>query len=418
MKRLFYLFFLGSTLIISSCSKDLCTREVTYIKATANYSDLDNLRLPIVSEYNAMIIQPTKIFVYEDLLFMSEENYGIHIIDNTDPANPQNINFIAIPGNRDLIVKDNQLLADSYYDLLVIDIEDPKNPQLVARNKEVFPSSLIDDDGNYLVGFTYEEVTETVSCEEQVFDAETHYFDHNEDLIAPSSVPVSFSGAKSHSGTNAGSLSRMAIVDDYLYVIGQSAIYTLEMSGNGVIEQRGISEIGSNIETIFPLNDKLFIGAQNGMHIVDISNRVMPNQIGRFNHDVSCDPVFPTSDVAYVTLRTGDDCGGVVNQLDVVSLRNLTNPTLIQSVRMANPHGLTLVKDKLVVCEGHSGIKIFETSPSGHVTQIGRDASFTAYDVIPHPEKDDILLIVGDSELVQYSLDNENRLSELSSIGF
>ena len=117
-------------------------------------------------------------------------------------------------------------------------------------------------------------------------------------------------------------------------------------------------------------------------------------------------------------LRTGDDCGGIVNQLDVVSLRSINNPTLIQSVRMANPHGLTLVKDKLIVCEGHSGIKIFETSSSGHVTQISRDASFTAYDVIPHPDKEGIVLIIGDSGLIQFSMDSENRLSELSTIGF
>ena len=301
MKQSAYLIFLAFVLVLSSCSKDLCTREVTYIKATANYGDLDNLRLPIISEFNATIIQPTKIFVYEDLLFMSEENYGIHIIDNSDPANPENINFIAIPGNRDLIVKDNHLLADSYYDLLVIDIEDPRNPQLVARNQEVFPSSLKDDEGNYLVGFTYEEVTETVACEARLFDAETHFFDHNEDLIAPSAVPTSFSGAKTQSGTAAGSLSRMASVDDYLYVISQSAIYTLEMTGNGVIEQRSISQIGSNIETVFPLENRLFLGAQNGMHIVDISNRAQPVQVGRFDHDVSCDPVYPTADVAYVT---------------------------------------------------------------------------------------------------------------------
>ena len=418
MKHFAILFFAGLLFFTTSCTKDVCTREVTYIKATANYDDLDRYRLPIVNNYDAPIIQPSKVFVYEELLFMSEENHGIHILDNANPQNPQNLNFLAIPGNKDLIVKDDQLFADSYYDLLVIDIANPLQPQLIARNELVFPANLQDKDGNYLVGFSYEEVTERVTCEEQLFDAETHFFDYNQDLIAPSAVPTSFSGAKSQSGTTAGSLSRMASVDEFLYIISQSSIYTLEMTGNGNIEQRNTTLVGWNIETIFPHRDKLFLGAQNGMHILDISDRTAPLQIGRFDHQPSCDPVLPDDEVAYVTLRTGNTCEGSINQLDVVSISNPGSPFLIQSIQMENPHGLTLLNDKLVVCEGHAGIKIFDATVRDQLVPIASDDSFTAYDVIPHPDITGILLIIGDKGLIQYSLDGENRLSELSTIGF
>ncbi len=418
MKHSTYFLFFALLLTITSCTKDICTREVTYTKATANYADLDKFRIPVVSDYSATIIQPSKIFVYENLLFMSEENHGIHIIDNTDPANPENLNFIAIPGNKDLIVVDGQLHADSYYDLLVIDIKDPRNPQLIARNQEVFPSSLRDDQGNYLVGFTYEEVTEKVNCESQLFDAQTHFFDHNEDLIAPSAVPTSFSGAQSKNGAAAGSLSRMASVDNYLYIISQSSIYTLELRGGGNIEQRNITQVGWNIETIYPLNNRLFLGAQNGMHIMDISDRTNPREVGRFDHETSCDPVFPTDEVAYVTLRTGNECQGSINQLDVVSLRNISRPRLIQSIQMTNPHGLTLLNDKLVVCEGPHGIRIFDARDRENLSLLSADDSFTAYDVIPNPNDSGMLLIIGNEGLIQFSIDNENRLSELSTIGF
>ncbi len=416
MKLLYLLLPALVTFGLLSCTKDICNREVTYTKATAIYEDLDNLRLPIVSDYQAEIIQPSKIFVSGDYLFVSEEDHGIHILDNTDTRNPRQMNFIAIPGNKDLIIKDDRLLADSYYDILVIDVQDPLNPRLLSRNEEVFPVSFHNGE-DVLVGFKYEEVTERVDCQSRFFDGEMFFFDHNNNLIAPAAVPVSFSGARSQQGTQAGSLSRMANVDDFVYIISESSIFTFQLLGDR-IEPRSNDRLGRNFETIFPLNDHLFIGAQNGMHIMDISNRTSPVYISQFQHPTACDPVYPTEDVAYVTLRTGNACEGTLNQLDVIALDPIQRPSLIESIAMENPHGLTLFKDKLVVCEGEGGIKIFDASNPTDLSLLHEDHSFTAYDVIAHPDKEGILLIIGDQGLVQFEVDAENELSELSTIGF
>ena len=162
------------------------------------------LRLPIKSDFNTQLIKPSKIFVYGEYLFMSEENKGIHILDNSDPKNPAPINFIAIPGNKDLIVKGDHLLADSYYDLLVIDIKNPRQPQLLSRNEEAFPVNMRNAEGQVLVGFDYQEVTEKVDCQSSFVDNGVFFFDDNNTLIAPSSVPTSFAGSKSSEGTTAG----------------------------------------------------------------------------------------------------------------------------------------------------------------------------------------------------------------------
>ena len=50
---------------------------------------------------------------------------GIHILDNTTPANPKNVAFIDIPGNMDLAVKGDILYADLYTDLVTLDISNP-----------------------------------------------------------------------------------------------------------------------------------------------------------------------------------------------------------------------------------------------------------------------------------------------------
>jgi len=140
---------------------------------------------------------------------MSEENYGIHILDNRDPENPIAVNFIPIPGNKDLIVKGDYLLTDRYYDLLVIDIQEPRQPKLLSRNQEVFPVTIKNNDGEALLEFNYEEVTEKVDCQSFLFSNQTFFFDDNDVLIAPATVPTSFAGSKSADCARAGSLSRI-----------------------------------------------------------------------------------------------------------------------------------------------------------------------------------------------------------------
>ena len=80
-----------------------------------------------------------KIYFYQDYILVNEKYEGIHIIDNSDPSNPQSTNFICIPGNIDIAVKDDILYADSYTDLIAIDISDIGNIQIVKRFEDVFP---------------------------------------------------------------------------------------------------------------------------------------------------------------------------------------------------------------------------------------------------------------------------------------
>ena len=82
--------------------------------------------------------EPGKIYLYDNWLLINEPGKGIHVIDNLDPASPQMMYFINIPGNYDMAVKDKLLYADSYVDLVVIDIGNPNNIREVARLNEVF----------------------------------------------------------------------------------------------------------------------------------------------------------------------------------------------------------------------------------------------------------------------------------------
>jgi hypothetical protein len=85
------------------------------------------------------IEDPGKIYVINDYLLLVDRLKGIHVFDNEDPENPQNIGFVQITGSNDVAVRNNILYADQASDLLAIDISNPENVKVASRVKNVFP---------------------------------------------------------------------------------------------------------------------------------------------------------------------------------------------------------------------------------------------------------------------------------------
>lgn len=82
---------------------------------------------------------PGKIYIKDTLLFIVEKFQGVHVINDYDPSNPENIKFITIPGIVDIAVKGNVLYADNAVDLVSVDITDLDNVKEINRVKNVFP---------------------------------------------------------------------------------------------------------------------------------------------------------------------------------------------------------------------------------------------------------------------------------------
>ena len=83
-----------------------------------------------------------KIYMRGNYVYVNEINKGIHIINNQNPAHPQPVSFIAIPGNVDIAVKGNVLYADNAVDLLALDISNPVNVKLLKRIENAFPNQV------------------------------------------------------------------------------------------------------------------------------------------------------------------------------------------------------------------------------------------------------------------------------------
>ena len=118
------------------------------------------------------------------------------------------------------------------------------------------------------------------------------------------------------------SMAAMTIVGDYLYALGYTQLIVMDISDE--LHPLLIKKIELNwaIETVYPHDDNhLLVGSRNGLYIFDISNPHETEEIGRFSHFTACDPVVSHGNLAYVTLRSNNECDGFSNHPPLVPER-------------------------------------------------------------------------------------------------
>src|SRR6185436_1830140 len=158
-----------------------------------------------------------------------------------------------------------------------------------------------------------------------------------------------------------GSTAKFTIAGNYLYVVDNVSLKAFDISSNTTPVFKSKTEIGINIETIFPYQDKLFIGSSSTMYVYSLSEPTRPTQLGKAEYTIrmSCDPVVARYSVAYATLRATGPCGRSGSALVVYNIKNISSPQLMRSVFLTTPYGLGIRNNSLYVCEGLQGIKVF-----------------------------------------------------------
>ena len=126
-----------------------------------------------------------------------------------------------------------------------------------------------------------------------------------------------------------------------------------------------------------------------------------------------CSLVVDDDSFAYVTLRYGNACQGFTNQLDILQLNNFTNPSLLKSYNLTNPHGLSKDGDVLFICDGTDGLKIYNAGDVSNLKLIKQFTVPETYDVIA---SNNIALVVAKDGLYQYDYSNINNIHLLSKI--
>jgi hypothetical protein len=106
-----------------------------YVPVYAKPTDVTNIGV----EPAKTIQKPGKIYVIGSILLQNDVNKGVHIINISNPRQPQKLAFLRVPWSTEIVVKDNYLYVNNYNDLLVFSLTDVQNPALVKRIANVFP---------------------------------------------------------------------------------------------------------------------------------------------------------------------------------------------------------------------------------------------------------------------------------------
>lgn len=210
-----------------------------------------------------------------------------------------------------------------------------------------------------------------------------------------------------------GSLARITIVNDHLYLLAGETLKTVSIVDHLHPNYVNATELGSDIETLFPHDKALFVGGRNGVQIVDISMPDDPKLISNYQHAWQCDPVVVNGDTAYVTLRTDTGCRRGDNRLDILNVADLSAPKLIKSYRFDSPHGLAVEGSTLFIADGISGLKIFNAEDPFNLFEIERFPGKLSEDIVLYEKR---AHVIGKNGLYQYDYSVLDAIDFLSHI--
>jgi len=417
--RLIYFFLL--ILLFSAC-KDKFTEQ--YQSLEPIYMGYKEFResVKVVSQQD--LVKPGKIYAIGTYLFINERMKGIHVYNNTNPASPQYVGFINIPGNIDIVVKDNVMYADSYIDLVAIDITNPAQAKEVGRIKSIFPYSVpsydqtgyrtgqVDDTKGVVVDWKIETVRKEISTIN--YPVYPLYYSYSlmskMDALSSNSTTTTTSTA----GVG-GSMARFGLTGNNLVTVDNHIFYNINLTDANNPKLESQTQINWGIETMFLYGKNMFLGTSSGMLVYDISDLNKPVYLSTFWHTTSCDPVVVQNDKAYVTIRGGNACGGTANRMDVLDVSNVVKPSLIRSYSMDNPYGLGISDNILFVCDGSSGLKVYNAADPYLIAenQLAKFPGINAYDVIPLGKS---LLMIGSDGFYQYDYSDVKNIKQISVI--
>lgn len=222
-----------------------------------------------------------------------------------------------------------------------------------------------------------------------------------------------------------GSYAKSLIIGERLFIVTKSDMVTFDISAPDKPKEIDRQPVGNQIESLYYFKEKLFVGSGQGMFIyaVDTGKPIQlssTNYSELFNVVYPCDPILATDSYAYVTLntsievsicrRTGTD---LINQLNVFDITDLAHPQLVGEYPMQAPKGLAKDGDNLFVCNGKSGVTIFNTSNPLSLTEIGQLTGFEAYDAIV---LEGLLLVIGPNNVYQFDISDVSNITKISQI--
>lgn len=420
MQKITFLLFVAGLFIFPGC-KDYVDEYVTYTINEPVFMPVGEFRSAVDVDLPKPIEKQGKIVFYNNYLYISQPEKGIHVIDNRDPSNPRNVAFIDLLGNADMHVRDHILYADSYVDLVWFDISDPGKPVYKGRKEEVFPLAFPVTENGFSID--YEKSMErsngivigwkTVEKRELVRYYKPRWWGWGSLREDAAMYDAASSSGKGASLGAAGSMSRFAIYQDYLYTVMNNQLGIFDLSGETPAKAGQDMYIGFDVETIFSYKNCMFMGTPTGMIIYSMENPLKPERQSMITHVFGCDPVVVENDIAFVTVRSGTFCGQDANELIIVDVSDVKKPKHIVTYNMKSPKGLGIDDGTLFVCD--DGLQVFNADNPQTImaNRLAHFKDMDGFDVIPFNK---VLMMIADDGIYQYDYSDLQHIKQLSRL--
>ncbi len=345
--------------------------------------------------------------LYNRHMYINEKNKGIHVVDYSNPSAPLNKGFIPLPGNKGVAIRNNVLYADCYSDLFMLRISGDGSVQYAGSLPGAFPSRIYEGQSCGVVTLTW------IKKDTTVYTSDFNSQQANGSGAVSSNAKTTSNISPSGNTSVGSSMAIFTIVKDQLFTVDNAGLQSFSLVNELSPALQSTKQVGSNIETIYTCNDRLFIGSSNGMYIYDISVPSSPNFISQFLHVRACDPVISDGKFAYVTLRSGTSCGGFTNQMDVINVESIRDPALVRSYSFTNPHGLSKDGNLLFVCDGSGGLKVLDASNASNIITKKTFPGVQAIDVIA---MNNLACVVMDNGVQLYTYDSQFNVQLVGSL--
>lgn len=130
-------------LFVSCCYTGNCDDELNVNSYSPVIITRAALEASVIAEPQQNIFQSGKIYIKENLMFITDVNKGFHVYDYSNPENPVKTAFIKVPGATDLAIRNDIIYINQAVDLVTIKYNASTNSiNSLHRNRNVFPSKV------------------------------------------------------------------------------------------------------------------------------------------------------------------------------------------------------------------------------------------------------------------------------------
>lgn len=142
----YWLGFIGCIVITNGCDKpsSLINPFVgysAYVPVLVDRSVLDSISYSAPKKME----NTGRIYKYGDLIFVNEISEGFHVINNSNPENPEKLGFLSVFGSHDMVINGNFIYCDNSTDLIAIPLSSYNKPTIAHRINGAFPNPVPPD---------------------------------------------------------------------------------------------------------------------------------------------------------------------------------------------------------------------------------------------------------------------------------